>query len=114
MFQFGNDVGFAHNSANLVTFTRTITQQSDDAEEDSTGGGTGNVNLASSDLEMEDDGGTLQVVGMRFQNIVVPKGAYITNAEIQFTSDIDGTAFINPVNIIFVGEDADNPVNVLE
>ncbi|MEM9819520.1 MAG: CotH kinase family protein, partial [Bacteroidota bacterium] len=59
-----------------------IKQNNDDAEE--LPGGT--VKLTSSDLELGIDGTLAQVVGLRFQDIAIPKGAIINKAYIQFTS----------------------------
>ena len=47
-----------------------------------------------------------QLIGMRFQNIPIPQGTTIVNAEIQFTSD--QTDNQNPSSIIFRGEDIDD------
>jgi hypothetical protein len=55
---------------------------SDDAEESL---GDDSVNLTSSDLEMVDDGGD-QLVGVRFQDLVIPPGSRITSARLQFTA----------------------------
>jgi hypothetical protein len=66
------------------------------------------IDITSSDLEFphEDAGmGDPQVIGLRFIDIAVPKGATITNASIQFKVDEtkDGTL---PVNLIIDGESA--------
>ena len=47
----------------------------------------GSVNLTSSDLELYSDEGNPQQVGLRFQNISIPRGATITNAYLEFTVD---------------------------
>ena len=65
------------------TVERTIAISDDDAEESS----TGSVNRTSSDLEMVLDGTVTQVVGIRFQNLTIPAGAFITSAYVQFTTD---------------------------
>jgi hypothetical protein len=59
-----------------------VSDSSDDAEE----APSGKVNLTSSDLELVDDGG-LQTVGIRFQNVAVPRGAAIRTAWVQFQVD---------------------------
>ncbi len=61
-----------------------VTSSSDDAEELMF---TNNVDLTSSDLELVEDLGFTQMVGMRFTNITVPNGASITSAWIQFKTD---------------------------
>ena len=60
-----------------------IAASSDDAEE----GEAGNIKLISSDLEMVQNGGENQVVGLRFPGINIPVGAVINNAYIQFYAD---------------------------
>lgn len=70
-----------------------ISASLDDAEE--TQGGT--VKRGSSDLEMTNDRGQLQTVGLRFRNVAVPAGASITRAWLQFTTDevSSGNALLN-------------------
>src|SRR5207244_8385460 len=63
-----------------------VAASTDDAEEQTTGA----VNLTSPDLELVHDG-TDQVVGMRFRNVTVPKGATIAHAWVQFESFATGT-----------------------
>ncbi|MGI9307750.1 MAG: hypothetical protein ACR2P6_00730, partial [Gammaproteobacteria bacterium] len=53
----------------------------DDAEEDT----SGIVDLISTDLELNFDA-TDQLIGVRFNNIAVPRGATIVNAWVQFTA----------------------------
>jgi hypothetical protein len=59
---------------------------SDDAEENVA---TGAVDLTSSDLEITEEGSPAdnQLIGMRFNGIVVPQGAIITSAYVQFHVD---------------------------
>ena len=59
-----------------------VAASSDDAEES----GGGSVGLTSSDLELV-NGGSLQTVGMRFNNMLIPPGATITQAYVQFQVD---------------------------
>ncbi|MAN01432.1 MAG: hypothetical protein CMI35_00020 [Owenweeksia sp.] len=61
-----------------------IMTNDDDAEEDVTNGG---MDLGSSDLELTNDGSSIQVVGMRYTGVNIPKGSTILNAYIQFTVD---------------------------
>ncbi|MEJ2704854.1 MAG: PA14 domain-containing protein [Sedimentisphaerales bacterium] len=68
-----------------------ISNGNDDAEEDVAGGG---IDLSSSDLELLDDGG-LQVVGIRFVDIPIPKGAIIDEAYVEFTC-VEGEEDANP------------------
>lgn len=96
------------NAAGGVTPT-TVTSQvsagSDDAEQRQTGG---TMSLTSSDLELVYDSATTgnQYVGMRFNNVNVPKGKTITNAYIQFTVDEVNSG---ATNLTIKGQAADNP-----
>lgn len=65
-----------------------VTASSDDAEESN----TGSVNLTSPDLDMFIDSGSLpavtnQAIGLRFDGVVVPPGATIVDAFVQFQVD---------------------------
>jgi len=76
-----------------------VSSGNDDAEQDVSGGG---MDLTSSDLEIFDDGG-LQVIGLRFVDIPIPKGAIVDNAFIELTCDetVGGT---QPVSVLIEGE----------
>jgi len=94
------------NSATVNTlaadpiFETRIATAADDIEEKSSGTISANIN----DLDMGYDGTTRQTVGLRFTGIDVPRGAVITNAYIQFTSDEVGTG---AASFVIRGEDAD-------
>jgi hypothetical protein len=80
-----------------VTWEGRIGTQDDDVEEYVNGGG---MYITSSDLEMpyEDAGkGTPQVIGLRFVNVKVPKGANVVNAYVEFAVDEirDGTLAVS-------------------
>jgi hypothetical protein len=81
-----------------------ISSGSDDAEQDVSGGG---IDLTSSDLELFDDGG-LQVIGLRFVDIPIPKGAIIDDAFVEFTCDEIGGG-TEPVSAIIEGQLNPNP-----
>ncbi len=66
----------------LTTIELRVAANSDDAEEAPSRA----VSLGSSDLELVDDGG-LQVVGLRFTGVAVPRGATIAAAWVQFKVD---------------------------
>ena len=83
-----------------ITVESNVSASTDDAEEHATGTMEA---LTSSDLELVQESDT-QVVGVRFQNITVPQGAYITNAWVEFTVDKVQTV---TTNLTFHGEDAD-------
>jgi hypothetical protein len=59
-----------------------VSDDKDDVEE----GDGGKMYLTSTDLELINDSGD-QTVGLRFQNVVVPRGATITGAHVQFYAD---------------------------
>lgn len=110
---------FFYNQINgQTTFTRSISQSSDDAEETGTDGtynGVGFVNLTSPDIELvRDDANPTagsQKVGLRFQNIQVPKGAIINNAYITFRAIAPNTPNTNNGvnNLVIKGQAADDP-----
>jgi hypothetical protein len=69
-----------------VVWEGTIATYLDDVEEDVSGG----IDSSSSDLELPYEGtgqSTLQVIGIRFPNVIVPRGAAITNAYVEFMCD---------------------------
>jgi hypothetical protein len=71
-----------------VTISSQVVTGMDDVEESSEGSITGN--MKSTDIELVDDDGTRggnQTVGIRFTELNIPQGVYITNAFIQFTCD---------------------------
>jgi hypothetical protein len=91
-----------------IFLSRKVNAGSGDAEEYGPGsnGGIGTVDAASSDLELMQDGNKVQYVGVRFADIVIPAGAVINNAYVQFTTRGDK----NPVSgaITIKGEASDN------
>lgn len=78
---------------------KNVADGDDDAEEEP----DGDVYLPSGDLDLNCDG--YETIGLRFQNMQVPKGVVITRAFIQFEADVDesGTA-----STVIFGEDTDN------
>ncbi len=82
-------------------FERAVVSGLDDVEERS----SGSIYFNSSDLELVEDKGTAQTVGIRFTSIDVPAGAVITSAYIQFTADevSSGTA-----SLLIHGDDSDS------
>lgn len=70
----------------------------DDAEEDITGPDAGNVRRSSSDLEIGNENGILQWVGLRFQDIMIPADSTINSAAITFTgAETDVGVLIIPI-----------------
>jgi type IV pilus assembly protein PilY1 len=66
------------------TVARTIATGSDDAEESTV---DQSVNLGSSDLELVTES-TDQLIGLRFQNLLIPQGATVLEAKLQFEVDV--------------------------
>ncbi|KAF5438181.1 copper-binding protein, partial [Candidatus Methanophagaceae archaeon] len=81
-----------------------VIQGRDDAEENL---GTGAVNYASSDLELINDNGIDQEVGVRYQDVNIPNSATITSAYLEFEID---QYWNGPTNLTIFCEDADNPI----
>ena len=74
-------------------------EHADDGEED----GSGDVVLDSSDLELTFDGSN-QIVGIRFDGVVVPPRATILEAWIQFQVDEESS---DPTSLTLEGEAVD-------
>jgi len=104
-----DDIGLYASAPVLAPVTEwRIADEADDVEE---AVATGSIDIASSDLELpyENTGqGNLQITGLRFTGIPIPKGATITDAWVRFQVDEDkgGT---EPVNLIIEGELSPNP-----
>ncbi|GAB5417812.1 MAG: hypothetical protein Crog4KO_24400 [Crocinitomicaceae bacterium] len=107
---YGNDV---ETKTDYITINAggsvavSVATGNDDAEEFRVGGIAGDMYLASSDLEIGNDGGDEQYVGLRFQNVSVPQGAVISNAYIRFRADENDGAG-SQLNIYIAAEDVDN------
>jgi hypothetical protein len=82
--------------------TSQITSSADDAEEVVS---SGSVSLTSTDLELGADGGVNLLVGMRFNNISIPRGASILNAYVEFEVDETGS---DPTSVTIQGQASDN------
>ena len=92
-----------------ATWESRIASQNDDAEESITNGGA--IDLGSSDLEMPYENAgqdNNQIIGLRFVNVEIPKGATIADAYVEFTCDEtkDGTL---PVSLLIEGQLDPNP-----
>lgn len=86
------------------TLNIRVNSSSDDAEENRFNVGT--IDLTSSDIELyTDEAVDPQYVGLRFKNIVVPHGAVITAAYLEFTVDEVSTG---EVTISIAGQAVDN------
>ncbi len=85
-----------------ITTEFSVNDDDDDAEEYP----NGSMGLNSTDLEMVyQPGSGNQTLGIRFDNINIPQGAIITNAELVFQVDEDGSG---TVNVHIHGENIDN------
>jgi secreted PhoX family phosphatase len=95
------------------TLSVRIATADDDIEEFLPGSTkVGTLDVGSSDLELgSESAGNVdaQVVGLRFQNIVIPQGAIITHAYIQFAVDATGKNS-DPSNLIIHAENVDSAV----
>ncbi len=84
------------------TFTSKISRQSNDAEEIIS---SGQIILQSDDLELVEDGINDQLVGLRFENLLIPRNSAVTDAYITFTADRDSSA---ATNLVIKGNDRSN------
>ena len=85
-----------------ATFVFPVTSYTDDAEE----AADGTMKLNSPDLDMTDDGSSLQTIGIRFTDIEIEQGATITNAYIQFTTF---QTSVGACDLTISGQDDSNP-----
>jgi len=86
---------------NLLTFTTNpISTSSDDAEEIIS---SNVVDITSTDLEMVNDNGNDQIIGLRFNNINIPDGATLLRAYIQFETDEINDP-VNSTDLLIHGE----------
>lgn len=75
----------------------------------------GTLDVGSSDLELGSEGANNldpQLVGVRFQNVALPKGAIVTKAYIQFAVDATGKNS-DPSNLIIHAEDVDSALTYI-
>ena len=98
--------GLCMNAAAVESWEMSfqVTAGIDDAEELIE---SGEMSIGSSDLEIAEEypgDGDLQIIGIRFSNIMIPQGAVIEEAYIQFTCD--ETKNGNPFNVSIYGEAA--------
>jgi secreted PhoX family phosphatase/sulfur carrier protein ThiS len=111
--------GSALHAQTSQTILRSVTSGTDDAEE-YVPGGTGNVgdvDLSSSDLEIMLDGTKKQIIGVKFGSIMIPQGATIKRAYVQFATKgdkapVSGNAYITAQNIDNAPTFAGTPFNI--
>jgi hypothetical protein len=89
------------NALSTATVEIRVSQGDDDAEEDVT---NQTMDLSSSDLELVRESNN-QIIGIRFQNVMVPHKSKITNAYILFTTDETDT---ETTSLTIWGEDVDD------
>ncbi|WP_165733994.1 tandem-95 repeat protein [Polaribacter sp. 20A6] len=95
-------VEFTVPVGNVTTISKRVSHSSDDVEEDSAGG---TPLLTTESLDLGTFSGTPRIVGMRFQNMNIPKGAIITNAYVQFTAESSNSG---STNLVFSADAVDN------
>jgi hypothetical protein len=81
---------------------KVISQSSDDAEEVES---SGSVALKSIDLELGEDHGGPQIVGLRFGDLQIPRGAAVSQAYLELTADRIGD---DPASLLFWGQATDD------
>ena len=86
-----------------VQATFTIASGDDDAEEDVANGG---MDLSSSDIELTADGSSVQLVGLRYTGVNIPKGSVILDAYVQFT--VDESTSSGVTNVLIGAENSGN------
>jgi len=92
-----------------------VAVDSDDAEEDVGGSASFAIDLTSTDLEFMYDNDVsdpldLQVVGIRFVDVQIPKGENIISASIRFDADdVDDPEHVGEAYVIIEGELSPNP-----
>ncbi len=82
-----------------------ITQSSDDAEQNIV---TLAMDLTSTDLDLVTDTHVNYTTGLRYQNVMIPLNATVTNSYLVFRVDERN---VTPANLTFSGEAADNATN---
>jgi len=90
-------------SAGLWSFTRQVSSSADDAEERIPSGDMSEI--TSTDLELIREANTNQIVGIRFQQVTIPRGATIRYAAIEFEAD---EAEAMATDLVIYGEAASN------
>ncbi|MEE9337105.1 MAG: PilC/PilY family type IV pilus protein [Methylococcaceae bacterium] len=87
----------------ITSLERRVSDDDDVAEERES---NGSVDLYSSDLELVEEDGDEQIVGIRFRNITIPVGSTIQSAEIEFVID---EVESEPTTVTIYGQDASAP-----
>ncbi len=100
------NITIQNNTDELFGVASRISQGNDDAEENLT---ENSVSTTSLDLDLSYNEGSRakQLIGLRFQNLHIPKGATIENAYIQFWVNQTGSPS-GKCDLKISGEDSDN------
>ena len=103
-------INIMNDEVSSGTVVATIDSENDDSEEGINGTSPGLIDIESSDLEFgetEGDDTGVELIGLRFNELIIPNGATITSASIQFTVDEDVD---NPADVVLTisGEAVDN------
>ncbi|MBN1672644.1 MAG: right-handed parallel beta-helix repeat-containing protein [Kiritimatiellae bacterium] len=88
-------------TSRAVSVSRRIADGMDDVEERA----DGSLYVNSTDLELSEDRGSVQTIGLRFPNVQLPQGASIQTAYIQFQVDEAGS---EATTLLIEGQAADN------
>jgi hypothetical protein len=83
-----------------VVLERAITTSNDDVEQ-----GPVKVDRSSMSIELGTDGAVNQIVGLRFEDVAIPRGAVIWSAHLQFTTVRTATI---PTQLRICGEASDD------
>ena len=78
-----DDVRLFQPEVHTLAVETRVLRSSDDAEEDP----NGRVKIESGDLELVEDEGITQTIGLRFDDLQIPQGSAISHAYVQFTPD---------------------------
>ncbi len=89
------------------TIEKTVKSDTSDVEETISSGA---MDIQSSDLELGTERGPAQLVGIWYDSLDIPQGAYIKHAYIQFTNDVATTANADPCSLEIRCEASDNAV----
>jgi hypothetical protein len=92
------------NVASATIISVNITDENDDVEEQPGNGST--LDMGSSDLEFpyENEGqDNLQIIGIRYPGLTIPKGSTIISAYVQFQVD-ETKGGTEPVNVVIEGD----------
>lgn len=104
------EAGTGSDSAKLTigydgtgSVVKLIAVEDDDVEQDIS---SGEMDMGSSDLELFNDGSSIQIIGLRFTTVNIPQGATIDSAIVEF--QVDATASSGTIYGIISAENVDD------